>query len=77
MAGNVASDLEDHSAAGRLDEARPLVEKLETMCTELTRLVADLPIDELQRMAGWNNDGTRLARGTSDASLRRDPGRRA
>jgi PAS domain S-box-containing protein len=52
MAGDVASDLEDHSAADQLEEARPLVEKLETMCTELMRLVAGLSIDELQRMAG-------------------------
>ena len=52
MAGDVASDLEDLSAAGRLDEARPLVERLETMCMELMRLVPGLSIDELQRMAG-------------------------
>jgi len=51
-AGDVASDLEDHSAAGRLEEARPLVEKLEMMCTELMRVVAGLSIEELQRMAG-------------------------
>ena len=58
MAGNVASDLEDHSAADRLEEARPLVEKLETMCTELMRVVAGLSIDELQRMAGWTEPST-------------------
>src|SRR5262249_1080736 len=58
MAGNVASDLEDHSAAGRLDEAWPLVEKLETMCTVLMRLVAGLSIDELQRMAGRTEPST-------------------
>jgi two-component system, sensor histidine kinase and response regulator len=52
MAGNVASDLEDHSAAGRLEEARPLVERLETMCMELMRVVAGLSIEELQRLAG-------------------------
>ena len=52
MAGGVASDLEDHSAAGRLEEARPLVEKLETMCMELMRVVAGLSIEELQRLAG-------------------------
>ena len=59
MAGDVASDLEDHSAAGRLEEARPLVERLETMCMELMRLVAGLAIDELQRMAGWTEPSTR------------------
>jgi hypothetical protein len=52
MAGDVASDLEDHSAAGRLEEARPLVEKLETLCMKLMRLTASLSIEELQRMAG-------------------------
>ena len=58
MAGDVASDLEDHSAAGRLEEARHLVERLETMCMELMRLVAGLSIDELQRMAGWTEPST-------------------
>jgi HPt (histidine-containing phosphotransfer) domain-containing protein len=38
-AGGVASDLEDHAAAGRLEEARPLVARLETMAGELLRLV--------------------------------------
>jgi PAS domain S-box-containing protein len=52
MAGDVASDLEDHSAAGRLQEARPLVERLETICMELMRVVAGLSIEELQRLAG-------------------------
>jgi two-component system, sensor histidine kinase and response regulator len=52
MAGDVASDLEDHSAAGRLEQARPLVERLETMCRELMRLVAGLSIEELQTLAG-------------------------
>ena len=58
MAGDVASDLEDHSAADRLEEARPLVEKLETMCMELMRVVAGLSIEELQRMAGWTEPST-------------------
>ena len=31
VAGGVASDLEDHAARGQLEEARPLVEQLETM----------------------------------------------
>ena len=31
VAGDVASDLEDHAALGRLDEARPLVGQLEDM----------------------------------------------
>ncbi|MGO9922537.1 MAG: hypothetical protein ACLQIB_48565 [Isosphaeraceae bacterium] len=58
MAGDVASDLEDQSAAGRLEDARPLVERLETMRMELMRTVAGLSIDELQRMAGWTEPPT-------------------
>jgi CheY-like chemotaxis protein len=59
IAGDVASEIEDHSAAGRLEEARPLVEKLETMCRELMRLVAGLSIEELQRMAGLTEPSIR------------------
>jgi hypothetical protein len=58
MAVDVASDLENHSAADRLREARPLVESLETMCSELMRVVAGLSIEELQRMAGWTEPST-------------------
>ena len=39
VAASVASDLEDHAAPGQLEEARPLVQQLETMVHELTRLV--------------------------------------
>ena len=59
MAGDIASDLEDHSAADRLEEARPLIEKLETLCTELMRVVAGLSIEELQRMSGWTEPSTK------------------
>ena len=59
IAGNVASDLEDVSAADRLEEARPLVEKLTTMCAELMRVVAGLSVEELQRLAGWTESSTR------------------
>jgi PAS domain S-box-containing protein len=58
-AGDIASDLEDHSAAERLEDARPLVETLETMCMELMRVVAGLSIEELQRMAGRTEQSTR------------------
>jgi CheY-like chemotaxis protein len=58
IAGNVASDLEDHSAEGRLEEARPLVEKLETMCKDLMPVVAGLSIEELQRMGGCSEPST-------------------
>lgn len=51
-AGDVASDLEDLSAEGRLEEARPLVKMLETMGTELMQVVAGLSIDTLRGMVG-------------------------
>jgi hypothetical protein len=47
----VASDLEDHAAGGRLDEARPLVERLETMGRELIRQVDGLSYESLRRQA--------------------------
>jgi hypothetical protein len=59
-AGDVASDLEGHAARGRLDEARPLVERLEAMARELDRRVDGLSIDGLRRRAGIADelDGT-------------------
>lgn len=52
MAGNVASDLEDHATRGQLDEARPLVGRLETMAPELIRQVDGLSLESLRRQAG-------------------------
>jgi hypothetical protein len=49
VAGGVASDLEDHAAQGRLEEARPLVGQLETMAQELMRAVNGLSLETLQR----------------------------
>jgi PAS domain S-box-containing protein len=46
-AGALASDLEDHAAQGRLDEARPLAARLETMADELLRLAGGLSLDAL------------------------------
>src|SRR3954470_9098181 len=43
-AGEVASDVEIHAAQGRLDEARPLVERLEAMAQELLGLVGGLSL---------------------------------
>ena len=48
VAGGVASDLEDHAAQGQLEEARPLVEQLETMAKELMRLAGGLSIETLR-----------------------------
>jgi CheY-like chemotaxis protein len=51
VAGGVASDLEDHAARGQLEEARPLVEQLETMAEELMRLTGGLSLETLRRQA--------------------------
>jgi hypothetical protein len=52
VAGDVASDLEDRAAQGHLDEARPLVERLETMTQELLRLAGGLSLEALRQQAG-------------------------
>ena len=49
LAGNVASDLEDHAAQGRLEQARPLVEQLQVMTHELMRLAGGLSLETLRR----------------------------
>jgi hypothetical protein len=56
VAGNVASDLEDHAAQGQLEEAQPLVERLETMTQELMRLVGGLSLESLRRQAEAADD---------------------
>jgi HPt (histidine-containing phosphotransfer) domain-containing protein len=52
VAGGVASDLEDHAAQGQLEEARPLVARLEMMAEELERLVGGLSLDALREQVG-------------------------
>jgi two-component system sensor histidine kinase/response regulator len=52
VAGNVASDLEDHAARGQLDEARPLVGWLEGAAEELIRQVDGVSLESLERQAG-------------------------
>src|SRR5262249_31737698 len=52
VAGNVASELEDLAAQGQLEEARPLVEPLETMTQELMQLVGGLSLETLRRQTG-------------------------
>jgi CheY-like chemotaxis protein/HPt (histidine-containing phosphotransfer) domain-containing protein len=47
VAGGVASEVEDHAAQGQLEEARPLVARLEAMAEELMRLVSGLTLDAL------------------------------
>jgi hypothetical protein len=56
VAGNVASELEDQVAEGQLDEAQPLVERLEAMTQELMRLAGDLSLDALRQQAGRADD---------------------
>ncbi len=48
VAGGVASEVEDHAASGRLEQARPLVEQLATMARDLVGLVEDLSIEALR-----------------------------
>jgi len=48
VAGNVASDLEDHAAQGQLEASQPLVERLEAMTGELMRLVDVLSLETLR-----------------------------
>jgi CheY-like chemotaxis protein len=48
-AGDVASDLENQAAQGRLVEALPLVERLEEMAQEFLPLVGGLSLETLRR----------------------------
>ena len=56
VAGNVASDLEDLAAGGRLEEAGPLVEQLESMVYELMSLVSDLSLETLRHQTAADDD---------------------
>jgi CheY-like chemotaxis protein len=49
VAGNVVSDLEDRAAAGQLEEAQPLVQRLETLTEQLMQLVGGLSLETLQQ----------------------------
>ena len=60
-AGEVASDLEDHAAQGRLEEAPPLVEQLETMARELLGLVGGLSLETLHQEAEAADEPSRAA----------------
>src|SRR4029077_3035837 len=58
-AGDVASDLEDQAAQGRLEEARPLVEQLEAMARELLGLTGGLSLETLRHQAAAAGDANR------------------
>jgi CheY-like chemotaxis protein len=51
VVGAVASDLEDQAARGQLEEAWPLVEKLEAMARELIELTGSLSLEALRQQA--------------------------
>lgn len=61
VAGSVASDVEDRAAEGQLDEARPLVARLEAMVEELIRLAGGLSLDALRDQAGTTDSSDRAA----------------
>jgi signal transduction histidine kinase/FixJ family two-component response regulator len=52
VAGRVASDVEDSATADQLDDARPLVRRLESITQELLRQVGNLSLEALQHQAG-------------------------
>ena len=60
-AGDVASDLEDRAAQGRLEEARPLVEQLEVIARELLTLASGLSLETLRQQTGPADDPNRAA----------------
>jgi PAS domain S-box-containing protein len=50
-AGGVASEIEDHADGGRLEQARPLVERLAAMARDIIGLAAGLSVETLRRRA--------------------------
>lgn len=52
LAGQAASEVEGLAALGQFDQARPLVERLESMSPELFQQIDELSLDELRRQAG-------------------------
>jgi len=59
-AGDLASDLEDHAARGQLDEAGPLVRRLEEMVQELIRQVGGLSYESLRQQPRADNGPDRI-----------------
>jgi hypothetical protein len=52
VASGVASDLEELAAIGQIDEFRPLLERLETMATDLIRRAGGLSVEALRQQVG-------------------------
>ena len=61
VAGDQAADLEDLAARGMLNEALPLVERLNQCATELVRLAGGLTVETLQQLAQPAADPNRTA----------------
>ncbi len=61
VAGGVASELEDHAAEGRLEDARPLVARLEAVGEVLMRLASGLSLDALRGQAETASKPARTA----------------
>ncbi len=55
-AAGVASEIEDRAADGQLEEARPLVERLEAMTQELMQLTGGLSLEALRQQAEAADD---------------------
>jgi hypothetical protein len=66
-AGDVAADLEDYAAQGRLEEARPLVAQLDMMARELFELADGLSLETLRHKAGSADSSTAQASRTRAA----------
>ncbi len=62
VAGAVVSDLEDHAALGQLEEALPLLERLETMADELISLAGGMTLETLRHHAQGAGDPDPTAR---------------
>jgi hypothetical protein len=60
-AGNLAADLEDNAAQGKLEQALPLVERLETLTQELMQQVGGLSLVALRQLAGAADELSRRA----------------
>jgi CheY-like chemotaxis protein len=60
-AGEVAAELEDYATQDQLDEARPLVGRLEAMAQELLRQVDGLSLETLRQQAGIAGDPSQAA----------------
>jgi hypothetical protein len=71
-AGNAALDLENQATQGRLDEAGPLVERLEAMAQELLPFVCSLSLETLRQQAEVRGDrqpagGQHVSQGDGDS----------